>query len=303
MRLFTPLFQQSRPHRIIWPNPEFKTYWKTRIERIAFEASNAEILSVVSGQRDVTWQTVSEEDVFYFQDRLLRDHGLVSRGFKAVAAFSGFAHRHYPPAPGQRKFFCVVAARSDMEINAFLAAEAAGDNSEQGRLLGYPRCCSQFFSENWREGFIDPIWQAAVNSIRENGGTIWNRGGKTFVDLEDSILGAGLSNAMLRYIGIRGAFHIPHSFSCRETMEIAEERLGLMAPEAAADVRVLLRLPMEWSVRNGIALVKTPYFYIETESVPTSEYYRVRLEGRIPGGCPPGAVGITFPFQAGLRRE
>jgi hypothetical protein len=277
--------------RVIWTSAAAKSRWADVLKRASNLTSRLEVESVIAGQRPVTWQTISEESA---PETMMRwaDDGLIGIPIKRVGKFEGFAHRHTPTAEGRTGNLCIAVARTMTDAQAFKAAFLANDSVRQGELLGYPLCCGRFFQENWAAGYIDPIWQAAMNTA-EN--TLLHP-----ADNRIRISGpAPFSNAMLRYAGLRLGFHIPHSFDCEESYKVNMERLKLGEKFDAplmADILNLLRMPMSWDCYHGVAIVRTPIFYIEVGSMMTAERYIVEVEGDfIPAE---GAKGTRFPFTA-----
>jgi hypothetical protein len=276
--------------RIIWTSAAAKARWADVLARASALTSRLEVESVIAGHRPCSWQTIGEEAV---PETMMKwaDAGFVGLPIKRVGRFEGFAHRHTPTENGRTGNICIVIARTLADAQAFKAAFLANDSVRQGELLGYPICCGKFFQENWAAGYIDPIWQAAMNT-----------GDRQEIPGENKIrilAPAPFSNAMLRYAGLRVGFHIPHSFDCAESIRINRERFGLGEKFDAplmADILNLLRMPMSWDCYHGIAIVRTPIFYIEVGSMMTAERYIVEVEGDfIPAE---GAKGTRFPFTA-----
>jgi hypothetical protein len=273
--------------RVIWTSEAAKAAWADTLVRASNLTSLLEVESVIRGHRPCSWQTVSEEDV---PNSMMRwaDAGLVGIPIKRVGRFEGFAHRHTPTESGRTGNVCIVVARTPKDALDFKEAFLKGDNVAQGELLGYPRCCGEFFEASWKAGFIDPIWQAAANTAAAevNGNSIHVPSPAPF------------SNAMLRYAGLRLGFHIPHSFDCELSMKVNAERLALgreSDPALMDSVLSLLRMPMSWDCYHGIAIVRTPIFYIELGSIMAAERYVVEVGGDfLPAE---GAKGTRFPFM------
>ena len=82
------------------------------------------------------------------------------------------------------------------------------------------------------------------------------------------------SNPLLRYIGIRVGFHIPCSFNCNETIKIGKERMGLCKDKSIKKyLKYFLSMKMEWNCYHGIAIIKTPIFWIVYNSLPTEKNF------------------------------
>jgi len=200
---------------------------------------------------------------------------LVTLAVRYSAPFKGFAHKFHP-AKGvdNNTNVPIIFAKELKDALNYRNAYEAGNHDAQGEFLGFPDCCRRFFNKAW-PGYYDPIWQ------------IKNR---------DKF--HPYSNPLLRYVGLRISFHIPCSFHCDKTIELALQRMRL-AREINSDLakllEALLSMPMSWDVKNGIAVIRTPIFYIITSSVPTTERHLVEIGGKfIPKES---AKGICFPFK------
>jgi len=256
--------------RTVWLTKKAREVWEKPLRDITQLVQELEVLSVVEGHRLCSWQTIPSEQVLE-QAKKWANLGLVALPVKEVASFQGFAHRHETPAPGGPKSVCFVVSRDIKNCVQYQEAFDAGDNITQGRLLGFPECCCKFFEESWKSGCFDPMWQAAQRSlVIENG--------ERFV----KIAAHPHSNALLRYAGVRVGFHIPCSFNCQETVRVASTRMELARKRdesLSVLLEALLQMPMRWDVLHGLAVIKTPIFYLVVQSVPTTERYVVEVDG------------------------
>ena len=279
--------------RIVWVSKEARDTWRKPIAEIGHMLGELEVLSVAHDQRMLSWQTIGEK-AFPKMAMKWAKMGMLAVPLLRVGQFEGFAHKHAPLLPGQPANVCVIISKKIEHIEAFRNAYEKGDNVEQGRLLGYPKCCCDFFSEQWKLGNYDPIFQAAGNtegSIKE---VLPN--GTRRVEL----VGHPYSNSALRYSSLRVGFHISHSFDCVETVSIAKKRMNLaqkIYPDSAKLLDALLRMPMSWDAYHGIAVIKTPIFYIITSSIPTKEHHLVEVDYGADNFIPrEAAKGLCFPF-------
>ena len=169
----------------------------------------------------------------------------------------------------------------------FKEAHFKGDHIKQGGFLEFPLCCREFFNEHWSKGYIDPIWQMVHPDkfvLIENN--------TLFYEVEDC---HPFSNPLLRYAGIRVGFHIPCSFNCPETIQIAEQRLTLMKEDDKKLLIALLSMPMSWDCYHGTAIIKTPLFQIVMQSNPCTERFVVKVKGKfMPRETP---EGTEFPYN------
>ena len=258
-------FPAIEAHRIIWINSQAQDKWEGAITQISQEVQLMEIRSVLEGNRQCATITIKPE-------MLVKYHAdypdLIFSVLRNTAPFEGFSHRHGEPEPGKPFLIHCVMGKTKEVVNEFRQAFAGGNHKTQGRLLGFPECCTEFFTQAWKGGYFDPIWQAALNSGSEGS---YNR-----LEVKNA---HPYSNPLLRYIGIRIGFHIPHSFCCEKTIEIARNRMRLMDENLRPIAEAMLSMPMEWDVNHGIAQIKTPIFWIITGSIPVEENYRVCIKG------------------------
>jgi len=267
---------------------EAERIWSPIIRDCSELIQELELRSVAADQRLCAWRTVGVNQISDFTTKCMK-LGLSVYPIKNVGSWGGgFSHKTPPAVEGKPiSSYCIIT-KSLKNANGFRKAHNAGDHPKQGYYLGFPECCTSFFVKYWPE-YCDPIWQASVNHDK-----IERTNGDSFETNHDP-----LSIPILRYIGLRVGFHIPCSFHCDETVKLAEQRLSLCKSKRDKNIMKLLKsllsMPMEWSVQHGIALVKTPIFYLRTNSIVTKEKYTIRLSGNfIPKES---AHGAEFPFN------
>lgn len=272
----------------MWLSREAKETWRYPIGRISQFIQELEVLSVVKDHRKCTWQTIAEETLPKCAERW-GEMGLVTLSVRRVGKWQGFAHKHIEVKPGESANVCVILSKSMDDAKKYAATHDRGDNDEQGHWLGFPKCCREFFCDIWPKGYYDPIWQVAQAKATS---VVSNEGRKIRVK------GHPHSNPVLRYIGLRTCFHIPCSFNCKDTIEISEQRLELARetnPELTKTLETLFSMPMSWDCLKGIAVIRTPIFYVITSSVACKYKHVVEIEGEcIPKGA---KKGTCYPFD------
>lgn len=253
--------------RTIWVSPEARQAWGPTIQAASLWYYAIERLTVKEGLRKCTTVHVNPNNL---SASLLSfaEEGLVFLPLRRVGSYSGFAHYHPPVVDGKSWSYYGVLSCSLTSAKAFFKASDAGDHKTIGELLGYPKCCIEFFNHVWKQGYYDPIWQAATR-------TDGTSRSDNVVTIPNSRLWAGL-----RYVGIRAVPHLPCSFSCIESMRMfnawhdASRHAGL----EISSLLSMLALPVEWNCLKGIAEVTTPYFRVVTNSVPCYPKYIVKME-------------------------
>lgn len=270
--------------RMVWLNKRAKENWSSVISSANTLVHEMEVESVIRNQRPCAWVTIDEK--VYLQARAdWESKGLKSLVLRKVGQFQGFANRVIPPRPNEPGMFCCIVSKSMDKLAAFKDAVSRADDYTQGILLGYSECCARFFVDIWLKGYHDPIWQEALNSQIINQTSCYVR-----------IKPHPLSNTMLRFAGVRAGFHIPCSFNCQETIRISEERFALAREFDSGLVEKmekLLRMPTSWDCYHGVAVVRTPIFYLIVPSCASVDRYVVEVEGDY---IPPEAEkGLVFP--------
>jgi len=275
--------------QISWVSQVARDKWENVVTACSQMVQDLEILSVKHGHRRCAWRTISRQSLPGFSQKCAA-MGLTVLPVRWVGAWEGFIH-HTPE--GDSNVYCVISRELNDALE-YLDAFNRGDNVKQGELLGFPKCCCEFFAKNWTAGYFDPIWQMAYS-----GPASMDCGRETVTPLSTRVSKVHPhSNPMLRYIGLRVGFHIPCSFHCDATIAMAKDRLRIAPDQDLVKLlTAMLSMPMSWSALHGQAVIKTPIFYLITQTVPTLEEYIIEL----PGEFMPreAARGIQFPFKGG----
>jgi len=281
--------------RIQYVTAGVKNEWEPRVARAAKAYYDLELLTVKHGVRACTTRHVSPQNLEYDLQNFAR-HGLVWLPIQRVGSYQGFAHKHPPVQEGRPWAWYGVVARTMEDALKFVEASTTKfDHDVLGQLLGYPDCCRKFFNEVWGAGYIDPIWQQAGGDLEH---MIQHEvtEGQEMVHFSSSV--SHLTVSMLRYIGVRIVPHIPCSVGCKHSEHIAQAWFEVGEKEEVEGLRdlvALLTLPTEWDCLRGIAVVSTPLFKIQTNSMTTTKRYIVRKDGEwYPEEAP---SGLKFPWQ------
>lgn len=191
--------------------------------------------------------------------------------------------RHYTsrsevPRPGEAFLWRVVVARGTA-IDGMVAAIEKGSDDAIGGWLGYPDCCREFFKKAWANLNLIDVTHAQLGEKDE---------------LE---VGPVPLNPLLRWIGVRPVFHLPCSFDCQPSVEIAKTLGDLAGELGSKEVQQkkeeLLAAPVEWSSNHGIGQVLHPHFRIVFSSDWTPKPRVLRIRGEPIAGAP---AGDRFPY-------
>ncbi len=187
-------------------------------------------------------------------EKMNRD-GLVFTPFLKSGYYKGFSHQHKPVKPGEPYYWYGSLTKTYEDGLEFKKANEESDHRAYGRFLGYPECCSEYFTENFSKNY-DPIW----------------------LDREGEVEGYPENNQMLRYFGARITSHFSCSPTCEKTREIGKKWFEVMSDfdkDLAGELYDLLSSEITWDSYHGVVEVQTPYFVGITHTFPLIEKPRV----------------------------
>jgi hypothetical protein len=225
--------------RIMWANRRAQDIWEPRINAIQKAWAQIEIDSVLDG---------------------IRTAGLVF-GLPHVAGL--------PITPVAENRFAIGPAADHLAM-----AFRTNDNQQIGKLLGYPKCCRDFFDRTWATGMLDTV---AHMSGDGNG------------PVQCNILG--------RWLGVRLVMHLPCSWRCERSIVVADNLRELWPRDAYEMAAEILSWPVQYSTRNGIIEVAFPVLKFAARGTP-GETALVQRMGVAPSES---ATGVSFPFNAPKR--
>lgn len=247
--------------------------WADKAEAVRAVIYDLEIVLVKKGLREAAIVHIDKGDIGA-QVSALADYCLSFTPINWVKKHKGFAHKHYHTTSDDPEAVCygVVTRKKDVGEKFKEASLTTRVNHSQiGEWLGYPACCRKFFTEVWSQGYVDPIWQQAVNT----GGEIKK---ETYGGRSIEIEGYPECVAFHRYWGVRISFHLPCSFRCEATRTLAQKiltEMNVLNPKAARSVIEVLSLPAIWDAHKGVAVVHTTHFKGMTNSVPCKDMHTV----------------------------
>lgn len=254
------------PMSLVWKKQEYKEQWENVINDLSAKIHDLELIAVAKDQRKAAWQTIKETEISTYSEKC-RKMGLSIYPLQRVGNFEGFIHYTPQPKKGEICNVYTVITKSIKIAEEFIESFRQGDHVKQGALLGFPRCCTDGFTINWKKGYFDPVYQAYLATKRAKA--------------EHEFL----VNPLLRYIGIRGSFHIPCSLHCEATKKTSQQRLNLLDIEDYKLIVSLLNMEVKWSCLNGIAIIDTTFFKIITGTVITEKEYKFIFKGKLFRGC------------------
>jgi len=239
--------------KISWNSNQIRKQWENRLHLIATVTHEAEYQMVKKGLREVNVFHMSPR---YFDkqiEKIIRD-GLIYIPSIRSKTYNGFSHRHYPVE--ELDMDCMVygvVAKNVETAQKFIDAEKNRDNVTQGKLLGYPKCCSESFQDAWvNKKILDPCYESALNTVNNiiTGDTV-------------EVQGNPQLNVMLRYFGIKIIPFFPCNYQCKEAIKTSNVWFNVikeLEPNVAEDVKQLLDMPITWKLNKNIIYIQTPLF-------------------------------------------
>ncbi len=129
------------------------------------------------------------------------------------------------------------------------AAEADSNHAELGLILGYPKCCIDFFAENFNENNSDLTLDILRNS--------------------EKMEFLFFNNICARHFDISLLSHFPHSFDCKPSIEIAKSNLKIIGKhgrKTASMFENILRSAVIYTIDEGIFFLRN-YKKINTKII------------------------------------
>ena len=175
----------------------------------------------------------------------LIDDGLTFLPLRRVGSYSGFAHGHPEPKPGNWNYYGVVG-KDKKDCREFQQASNNGNHDKIGKLLGFPKAAREFFEENFSiKGEPDPIYD---------------------IKREDEKIArpSYLTNIGLRYFGFRLITFFPSSWQSEEAEGFGEMFVDLaerfLDQQTLNDMKAILKMPYILSSLHGVIQAWTPLF-------------------------------------------
>lgn len=262
--------------RVIWASGEPREFWESKIRSISNDWLKIERLSVLNGIRDSVLSYCRNEEVPELK-KWCSQNGLELVLLESVAQSNSYSS--YGGNQGKRDSWRVAITRKEF-VGKWGAAWSTMDNDAIGELLGYPKCCREFFDKYWvEEQYRDLTYPAFANSNFNADGPI-----------ECNILG--------RWVGVRWVSHMPCSFQCEESQKIGEQNRELAKQSGFLTTANLIDEVLSWKMRysalNGILEIKTPVYKISAATESTPKELIIERDGKQPDHK---ASGIGSPFE------
>lgn len=249
--------------RWAWASMTEREYWLPLFDKVSKAREEIEWLTVIEGIRPGMYTFVRPDQLMTVGARAA-SHGLTavpvtqvnrqsSDGYSSASGASGFD----PSKPWEYR---VLIVRPEVLSLVSNTPDIAHNNEVLGQVLGYPKCCREFFHRTWGAGQVDTTWEQYAETGNADG------------PIE--------ANMLWRWKAIRWVSHLPCSFQCEATVEIgrktreAAKKHGFV--EEAKIIDAVLSWPVRWSGVNGIGEIVGPALKISTRTdwaPPTDKRY------------------------------
>ena len=279
--------------RFMWVSDQARDVWHPRLERVTNAWLEIEWRAVLAGVRSCAVTMASPED-FLAQAPRWAEEGLSALPVEMVGLTGQpYSATSTTAQPGEPFLFRLVIGRPS-DLADFKRAWDVADQEAIGDLLGYPRCCREFFRRVWvDDSMVDTTWPMATATAAPSDAE------GTLVEVD----GPAHANILWRWMGTRTVPHLPCRFDCPATVELGERFVAVgrscgfgQEMDWLLDV---LSWPVEWSALHGIAEIRTPLLKVSTRTDATPRRYTVQRRG---DSYPiEGAQGLSFPFQAPVK--
>jgi hypothetical protein len=257
--------------RIVWASDKAKQLWKPRIDTINYIWPKIERATVLTDIRQGGLQNVSPDNLMELQDFCF-SNGIGYAILSREGSSGTYSNASHPVKPGRPWLYRVYFGATP---DRFLEAWRASDQLAVGEFLGYPQCCTEFFSHWWQEeGWRDLTYPMFKNNLRT--------------------AGPYECNILLRHLGVRATFHLPCSFTCEPSKTLADNILSYrdMGYEREIDWLIeILNWPVKWSSLHGVAMTTTPVVKVISTSDALGEKVELERDGNYPEG---GVSGNEF---------
>jgi len=256
-----------------WKSLDHKKTWYDVMPRMKRARNFAEWYSCIDPDSDRQGAIIHVNN--YNREKWMKrigEHNLHYRDVRYTEPYNGFSHKHYPTdeRDPERVTYAIVSPDKSV-VEKMYEAETERNTHDKhdivGKFLGFPKCCRNFFLDDWVNGHIDPMYEVTCNT--EDVTKV--DGDPNHLRVEDA---HPRTNVMWRYLSLAFITHIPCSWDCEHSKDVAQDRYRIMVENGYQDEAECLfkwlKEPMVWSGWKGIAHIKNRFVTGETS---TSSYW------------------------------
>jgi hypothetical protein len=243
-----------------WASVAERQWWNPLFEQAHHAIRMMERESVVAGIRRACWQPVPPQELVDAM-RWAQQHELLCIvTHQVLASKGGYVSKMQSAGPKDDFVYRCLFIKPEHYAAAAPALALVRNDHDMGTLLGYPSCCQDAFAATWGKGQVDSTWEQ------------WQAtGSHKSVDI--------LPHTLLRWLGIRAVPHMPCTYDCAPSNDMARSLLALGCELGYKEDMILLKEVLQWPVKYsrlfGIAEVVTPAVKISTRTdwTPTKESF------------------------------
>jgi len=254
---------------VIWNDPDMQDEWGEKVKQARRVHQTMEYEMVKEKIRKCATMHIAPRNYDKQIERIQKD-GLVWLPVQRTKSYNGFSHKHFPSDKIDMNTNVYGVLSYKMEYAERFREVSGTQNTDHhviGDLLGFPECCSKFFTEIWGDGYYDPLYQIAKNSEHEQ------------IDERTLKVKPHIATIQyMRYAGFRLTSHFPCSLECKESIAVGKDWYDLTKekePLGMDYLEEILSLDTEWSVLHGVATVTTYPFTLLANSLPTKKEWKV----------------------------
>ena len=144
-----------------------------------------------------------------------------------------------PKNDARKGYLFIYLSKNKETAEKAKLAEEDNNHKELGLLLGYPKCCCEFFEKNFNEKNTDLTLKALENS--------------------DGYEFEFYNNIAARHFDVSLLSHFPHSFECKPSIEIAKNNLKTIqkySKQIAAMFLGILQGSVVYTMGEGVFLLR-----------------------------------------------
>ena len=252
-------FHVPETFRVQWASKEIEESYGPRISDLSRAFQNAELQTVFGGFREGCILNVDKHDIIkdhaFYEE--VHDRGCRIIPLNYVPKSTSYTNEVQPLIHNTEYNVRVLVLHNRFNL-------ASGPIRDFGRVLGYPKCCVEFFDEYWgRRGYRDlnPIQLTRTYGIS----------GEYFHHMSSC-------NVLLKGMGIRAVPHLPCSFDCSATNLFSALFTRFIGPAAVSLLTELLSMEVEYSSYHGYAEVRTKLFKNIFNSIPFKDEVKYTLK-------------------------
>ena len=204
-----------------------------------------EVLYVIEGTKPCARILVFEDDlervVDFLKDKRINaaisDFKVLKQ--KIQSEFYSDASTKIPKDADEKGYFFVYLSKNKEIAEKAKFLEENNKHMELGLLLGYPKCCCEFFERNFDGKNTDLTLKVLENS--------------------DGYEFEFYNNIAARHFDVALLSHLPHSFECKPSVEIAKNNLKIIkkhSQQLAAMFSGILQSIVIYTINEGIFLLQ-----------------------------------------------